>query len=59
MQVRYLGAARDTSLTAEAWVTKRGRSIVFCQAEVRSDRADEIVAERWLVYRVIVPPLTD
>jgi uncharacterized protein (TIGR00369 family) len=53
MQVRYLGAARDTDLTAEGWVTKRGRSIVFCQSEVRADGTGELVADGWLVYRII------
>ncbi|HEY8543494.1 MAG TPA: PaaI family thioesterase [Acidimicrobiales bacterium] len=52
MQVRYLGAARETDLVAEGWVTKRGRSIVFCQAEVLSAPGGDAVAEGWLTYRV-------
>ncbi len=55
MQIRYLGAARETDLVAEGWVVKRGKSIVFCQAEVRSDPASELLAEGWLTYRVIPP----
>lgn len=55
MQVRYLGAARDADLVAEGWVVKRGRSIVFCQAEVVSHPERTVVAEGWLTYRVIVP----
>lgn len=55
MQIRYLGAARETDLVAEGWIVKRGRSIVFCQAEVRSDPAGEQVAEGWLTYRVVAP----
>ncbi|GAB2669814.1 PaaI family thioesterase [Nocardia goodfellowii] len=54
MQIRYLGAAREQDLIAEGWITKRGKSTVFCQAEVRT--ADgELVAEGWHVYRVMPP----
>ncbi|MFG2000910.1 PaaI family thioesterase [Spirillospora sp. NPDC048911] len=54
MQLRYLSAARETDLIAEGWITRRGKSTVFCQAEVRG--ADgEVVAEGWHVYRVIPP----
>lgn len=55
MQVRYLGAARETDLIAEGWVVKRGRSIVFCQAEVVDQSDGTVVAEGWLTYRVRVP----
>ncbi len=54
MQIRYLGAARESDLVAEGWITKRGKSTVFCQAEVR-DASGEVVAEGWHVYRVIIP----
>ncbi|MEU5879072.1 PaaI family thioesterase [Spirillospora sp. NPDC047279] len=54
MQLRYLSAARETDLVAEGWITKRGRSTVFCQAEVRGEDG-EVVAEGWHVYRVILP----
>jgi uncharacterized protein (TIGR00369 family) len=55
MQIRYLGAARQADLVAEGWITKRGRSIVFCQAEVRSEPDGAAVAEGWLTYRVSQP----
>lgn len=55
MQIRFLGAARETDLVAEGWVTKRGKSIAFCQAEVRSDPAGEVIAEGWMTYRVVPP----
>lgn len=54
MQIRYLGAAKGEDLIAEGWITKRGRSIVFCQAAVVTASGD-LVAEGWLTYRVIVP----
>lgn len=55
MQIRYLGAAREADLVAEGWVVKRGRSVVFSQAEVTSGPDGALVAEGWLTYRVIVP----
>ncbi|MEV0252226.1 PaaI family thioesterase [Nocardia sp. NPDC050712] len=55
MQIRYLGAAREQDLIAEGWITKRGKSTVFCQAEVRTAGDDEVVAEGWHVYRVMPP----
>ncbi|GAA2730180.1 PaaI family thioesterase [Actinocorallia aurantiaca] len=54
MQLRYLGAARECDLVAEGWITKRGKSTVFCQAEVR-DPEGELIAEGWHTYRVIIP----
>lgn len=52
MQIRYLDAARESDLVAEGWVVKRGRSIVFCQAEVVNDPDGTVVAEGWLTYRI-------
>lgn len=57
MQIRYLGAARQSDLVAEGWVVKRGRSIVFCQAEVRTPSDNSVVAEGWLTYRVTPPTI--
>lgn len=51
MTISYLGAIRDHDCIAEGWVTKRGRSIVFCEASARG--ADgEPVATASLVYKV-------
>jgi uncharacterized protein (TIGR00369 family) len=55
MQLRYLGAARKTDLIAEGWITRRGRSVVFCQAEVRAESDGSPVAEGWLTYQVRLP----
>jgi uncharacterized protein (TIGR00369 family) len=52
LQIRFLGAARDGDLIGEGWVTRRGNSISFCQAEVRRAADDEVVAEGWMVYKV-------
>jgi uncharacterized protein (TIGR00369 family) len=52
LQIRFLSAAADTDLIGEGWVTRRGRSVSFCQAEVRRAGDDAVVAEGWLVYKV-------
>ncbi len=55
LQIRFLGAALQSDLVGEGWITRRGRSIVFCQAEVRAVDTDAVVAEGWLTYKVSVP----
>jgi uncharacterized protein (TIGR00369 family) len=34
MHIQYLGAVGDGDLLATGWVSRRGRSIAFCRAEV-------------------------
>lgn len=53
MNVRYLGALVGEDAVAEGWVEQRGRSIVFCRAEVRS-ASGAMVADGTLVYKVSV-----
>jgi uncharacterized protein (TIGR00369 family) len=55
MQIRFLNAAKETDLIGEGWVVRRGRSVSFCQAEIRRAVDDEVVAEGWLVYKVSAP----
>lgn len=55
LQIRFLNSARETDLIGEGWVTRRGRSVSFCQAEIRRAVDDEVVAEGWLVYKVSAP----
>ena len=55
LQIRFLNGAKETDLIGEGWVVRRGRSVCFCQAEVRRAIDDEVVAEGWLVYKVSVP----
>jgi len=50
MHVQYLAAVANTDMVAEGWVVKRGRSTVFCEAEVTS--ADRLVARGLLTYAV-------
>lgn len=53
MNLSYLGAVREADVVAEGWVTRRGRSTVFCRAEATS--ADRLVMEGSLVYAVRQP----
>lgn len=53
MNVSYLGAVREDDAIAEGWVTRRGRTTVFCRAEVHA--GDRIAAEASLVYAVRPP----
>ena len=53
--VQYLRPVVDRDLVAEAWVEHRGRSVVFCRAEVRSAGSAgevDLVATATLVFRV-------
>lgn len=54
MNIRYLGALVGEDAVAEGWVEQRGRSIVFCRAEVRTP-AGAVVADGTLVYKVGAP----
>jgi len=55
MQVRYLAAVVEQDVVAEGWITRRGKSIVFCDAEVM--RADGVLcATGTLTYSVGRPP---
>ena len=53
MLVQYLGAVVREDAVAEGWVQKRGRSTVFCRAEVRTG-SGALAATGELVYSVRV-----
>ncbi len=50
MNINFVGAVRQADAVAEGWVTRRGRSTVFCRAEAVCE--DRLVAEASLVYAV-------
>ncbi len=54
MSIRYLGALVAEDAVAEGWVEQRGRSIIFCRAEVRSG-SGALVADGTLVYKISFP----
>lgn len=54
MDIQYLGAIVREDAVAEGWVTQRGRSVVFCRAEVRT-AGGRPVASGALTYKVSPP----
>jgi uncharacterized protein (TIGR00369 family) len=54
LHVQYQGAVVNQDMVAEGWVTRRGRSVVFCEAEVCT-AAGEVVAKGFMTYRVSPP----
>ena len=57
IQLRFLAPIIDDDLVAEGWVTRRGRQIVYCDAEVRSG-AGVLAATATLTYKVSSKPQT-
>lgn len=53
MNLSYVGAVREADVVAEGWVTRRGRTTVFCRAEAMCD--GRLVMEGSLVYAVRQP----
>lgn len=52
MQVQYVGAAGEgTDLLATGWVTRQGRSVVFCRSEVATESGAP-VASGTLAFKV-------
>lgn len=54
LHVQYQGAVVNQDMIAEGWVTRRGRSVVFCEAEVCTDTGD-VVARGMMTYKVSPP----
>ncbi|MDD9370256.1 MAG: PaaI family thioesterase [Acidimicrobiales bacterium] len=54
MDIQYLAAVAREDAIAEGWVTQRGGSIVFCQAEVVT-AAGRTAATASLTYKVSPP----
>jgi uncharacterized protein (TIGR00369 family) len=54
MDIQYLAAVKGEDAVAEGWVTQRGRSIVFCRAEV-STAGGRPAATGSLIYKITPP----
>jgi uncharacterized protein (TIGR00369 family) len=54
MDIQYLGAIKGEDAVAEGWVTQRGRSIVFCKAEVAT-AGGRPAATGSLIYKITPP----
>ena len=54
MQLRYLDPIVDEDAIGEGWVVRRGSSIVYCDAEIRS-ASGRLAATAGLTYKVSRP----
>lgn len=52
LHVQYIGAVKDEDIVAEGWVTRRGRSVVFCESEAVGAISGRLIAKSVLTYNV-------
>ena len=52
MNIQFLGAVDADDAVAEGWVSRRGRSVVFCEVVVRCASDGAVAATGSLVYKV-------
>lgn len=52
LHVQYIGALKDEDAVAEGWVTRRGRSVVFCESEAFGATSGRRIAKSVLTYNV-------
>ena len=57
IQLRFLAPIVAEDLVAEGWITRRGRQIVYCDAEVSSG-SGTLAATATLTYKVSSKPLS-
>lgn len=56
LHVQFIGAARNEDLVAEGWVTRRGRTVVFCESEAVGATTGRLIAKSVLTYNVSSAP---
>ena len=54
MDIRYIGAVAGEDAVAEGWIEQRGRTLVFCRAEVRTANG-KLAADGTLTYTIRPP----
>ncbi len=54
MDIRYIGAVVGEDAIAESWIEQRGRTLVFCRAEVRT-ASGKLAADGTLTYTIRPP----
>ena len=52
MTVQFLAALKDEDAIAEGWITQRGKSVIFCEAEAIGAQSGRRVARAVLTYKV-------
>ncbi|MEY4172932.1 MAG: hypothetical protein RI900_97 [Actinomycetota bacterium] len=55
MHVQYLAALVKEDGIAEGWVVRRGRTTVFCEAELVGAHSGKLIARSLLTYNVSAP----
>lgn len=55
MHVQYLSALVQEDAVAEGWIVRRGRTTVFCEAEVMGGTTGRLIARSLLTYNVSPP----
>jgi uncharacterized protein (TIGR00369 family) len=55
MHVQYLSALVQDDGIAEGWVVRRGRTTVFCEAELVGATSGKLIARSLLTYNVSAP----
>lgn len=59
LHVQYHNALVKEDAIAEGWVTKRGRSVVFCESEVVGRTSGKRIARGYMTYNIsTVRPMT-
>lgn len=56
LHVQYMEALLEDDAVAEGWVVRRGRRVVFGQAEARAASSGRLIATSVLTYNVSPPP---
>ncbi|MGE5210539.1 MAG: PaaI family thioesterase [Acidobacteriota bacterium] len=56
LHVQFIGAVKDEDVVAEGWVTKRGRTVVFCESEAFGASTGRLIARAILTYNVAPAP---
>lgn len=54
MDIRYIGAVVGQDAIAEGWIEQRGRTLIFCRAEVRTPDG-KLAADGTITYTVRPP----
>ncbi len=52
MHVQFMAALIEEDAVAEGWVVRRGRTVVFCEAEAVGGRTGKTIARSLLTYNV-------
>lgn len=55
MHVQFMAALVKEDGIAEGWVTRRGRTTVFCEAEIVGAASGKVIARSLLTYNVSLP----